>query len=541
MKKLLLTIAAFMFIGSLSAQNVARECVLFEIFTGVNCPYCPAAANAMTQMLDEGLAIAPVAVHTSAFSTEEYYTSETNARASFYGISSYPTLKADGIMGMSGGGNASQNLYNNYKPYYNNRMNVDSPFTIDLSYSILEGSTCQVTAVVNQVGDCSAGNLRVMIALTESHIQKSWQGMTELNAVTRDFIPTQGGTAFTGPTTTVTESFDMAGYPKENMNLVAWVQSFSTKEVFQTVILSMEPEETTYDVALREISSVVTKNCSNKVEPELTVKSFGTETVTSLEIEVSDEDDNVINTYNWTGEIAQGESETINIPEFDTQGASTLVFGVTKINGNDDVYSFDNYLSVNIEAAENYASQIYVQLKTPSDPEEMYLVLKNMTTGEVADEWHFDEGSHGYKFYIDVPTTDCYRLSVVNPTGNGNSGGFALIKDANGAMVMQFSNTINLYTYSYSVEFYCSNAGVEEDEAASAMVYPNPASGNIYIQGEGISNVMIYNSNGQLVYSNATVNDNLNVDSSAFENGLYVVKVTDVNGETYYKKIVVRQ
>ena len=219
MKKSLLTIVALMLFGSLSAQNVARECVLFEIFTGVNCPYCPAAANAINQMMDEGLAIAPVAVHTSAFSTQDFYTNETNARANFYGITSYPTLKADGITGVSGGGNASQSNYNSYINYYNNRISVSSPFTIDLSYSFVEGSTCQVTAMVEKVGECNAANLKVMIALTESHIQRSWQGMSELNAVTRDFIPTQNGTVFSGQSAIVTETFDMAGFPKENISL----------------------------------------------------------------------------------------------------------------------------------------------------------------------------------------------------------------------------------------------------------------------------------------------------------------------------------
>ena len=47
--------------------NVARECVLFELFTGVRCPYCPAAANAVAQLLSEGKAVAPVAYHTTAF------------------------------------------------------------------------------------------------------------------------------------------------------------------------------------------------------------------------------------------------------------------------------------------------------------------------------------------------------------------------------------------------------------------------------------------------------------------------------------------
>ena len=374
MKKILLSIVAFMLLGSLSAQNVARECVLFEVFTGVNCPYCPAAANAINQMMEEGLAIAPVAIHTSAFSTPEFYTTETNARANFYGISSYPTLKVDGISGMSGGGGASENMYSYYIGYYNNRINVTSPFTIDLSYNFLEGSLCQVTAVVNKVGDCSATNLKVMIALTESHIQKNWQGMSELNAVTRDLLPNQNGTAFTGESMTVTETFDMAGFPKENMNLVAWVQNFSgNKEVYQAVRISLEPESTSYDVALRKLSSIVTNNCSGIVEPALTVKTFGTEVVTSMEIEVTDENNNVVNTYNWTGNEAQGETFDVLMPEFDIQGANMLIFNLKKINNNDDAYPFDNYMSIGIESAESHPGDLYFQVKSASNPDRFYM------------------------------------------------------------------------------------------------------------------------------------------------------------------------
>ena len=61
MKKLLLTvIATIMMAGSISAQNVAKECVLIEAFTGIGCPACPAAAGALSKMVEEGLAIAPL-------------------------------------------------------------------------------------------------------------------------------------------------------------------------------------------------------------------------------------------------------------------------------------------------------------------------------------------------------------------------------------------------------------------------------------------------------------------------------------------------
>lgn len=539
MKKILLSIAAFMLLGSLSAQNVARECVLFEVFTGVNCPYCPAAANAINQMIEEGLAVAPVAIHTSAFSTPEFYTTETNARANFYGISSYPTAKVDGTLTMSGGGSASQTNYSQYKNMYNNRINVTSPFTIDLSYNYLEGSICQVNVVVNKVGDCSAANLKVMIALTESHIQKNWQGMSELNAVTRDLIPTQNGTAFSGESMTVTETFDMAGFPKENMNLVAWVQSFSTKEVFQAVRISLEPENVNYDVALRKIGSVITKNCSGKTDPSLTIKTFGTETVTSMEIEVKDENSNVINTYNWTGNLPQGETAEVIMPEFDIQGANTLNFNVKKINNHDDAYPFDNYLSIGIESAESHPGDLYFQVKSASDPDRFYMQLKNMETNEITGEWHFDQGGHAYKFYVSIPSNGCYQISAISPNGDGCGNGLGVIKDANNDIFMQFGSNMNVFTNKYAVEFTCENAGVEENSSSYLTVFPNPASNQINIEGEDICEVMIYNALGQIVYSKSGNVES--VDTSAFEEGLYVVNVKNINGITTSQRIVIKK
>ncbi|MBO7460197.1 MAG: T9SS type A sorting domain-containing protein [Bacteroidales bacterium] len=539
MKKILLSIAAFMLLGSLSAQNVARECVLFEVFTGVNCPYCPAAANAINQMMEEGLAVAPVAIHTSAFSTPEFYTTETNARANFYGISSYPTAKVDGTLTMSGGGSASQTNYSQYKNMYNNRINVTSPFTIDLSYNYLEGSICQVNVVVNKVGDCSAANLKVMIALTESHIQKNWQGMSELNAVTRDLIPTQNGTAFSGESMTVTETFDMAGFPKENMNLVAWVQSFSTKEVFQAVRISLEPENVNYDVALRKIGSVITKNCSGKTDPSLTIKTFGTETVTSMEIEVKDENSNVINTYNWTGNLPQGETAEVIMPEFDIQGANTLNFNVKKINNHDDAYPFDNYLSIGIESAESHPGDLYFQVKSASDPDRFYMQLKNMETNEITGEWHFDQGGHAYKFYVSIPSNGCYQISAISPNGDGCGNGLGVIKDANNDIFMQFGSNMNVFTNKYAVEFTCENAGVEENSSSYLTVFPNPASNQINIEGEDICEVMIYNALGQIVYSKSGNVES--VDTSAFEEGLYVVNVKNINGITTSQRIVIKK
>ena len=87
----------------------------------------------------------------------------------------------------------------------------------------------------------------------------------------------------------------------------------------------------------------------------------------------------------------------------------------------------------------------------------------------------------------------------------------------------------------------CTIAGVAENQAESIMVYPNPASSEINISGEGISEVRVYNALGQLVYSKTDVNENLTIDATAFEEGLYLVNIKNINGEESSQRIIIKK
>lgn len=544
MKKFVFTVVALLITGSLSAQNVTRECVLFEIYTGVNCPYCPAAANGIMDMLEEGYNIAPVAFHDSNFSVPEFYTDETEARKNLYGswVNGYPTTICDGVYHLSSGGGASETLFNTYRNWYNQRINVTSPYTIELSYQYLEGSTCEVTAVVNKVGECSAANMRLVIALTESHIDRAWQGMSELNAVTRDLIPTQNGTQLTSDSQVVTETFSMEGFPKENMQLVAWVQSWTTKEVFQTVKLSMAQPDLNKDVALRGIDALVADNCSGFIQPILEVKACGKENVTSMEIETRDANGQVLNTYNWSGNAAQGEMILVNMDEYSIGDASSLEFVVTKVNGSTDDAAFDNSLSRTLGTAKDMDGTIYFQIKTPENPDEMIIQVEDMQTNQVIEYYTFDKGSTAYKFYAYLPSAGCYRLQVLNPYGTGCGKGFGQIKDGSGQSIINFSKSSNIYTYRLGVEMHATAAAVgENSENASAVVYPNPVSSQININSENIIGVEIYNVAGQMVYSSDAEASYLVIDAGSFDDGLYLINIKNADGTVSSQKIVIKK
>ena len=506
MKKTLLFLAvALGLLPTAFAQNkdnVARECVLFEVFTGVRCPYCPAAANGIAQMMDEGLAIAPVAYHTTAFSTDLYYTNETNARASYYGISSYPTLKADGITGMSGGGGASENMYSYYRSYYNQRVNVTSPFTIDLNYECVEGNTCRVNCTVNQVGECNGSDVRVFIALTQCNIDVSWQGMQGLHHVCRDMIPTQNGTQFTGPTMTISETFEM-NWPKEDCFLTAWVQNYSggAKEVYQAVRMSTNMD-LDYDLVLRGIGNVVTQNCSGLQHPCVTVTNLGHETINTFNVRVFDGTESF--TQTWNGTLLQGDTVDFVMDDFVAAASGTLQFFVEMPNGHEDEFMADNVKGVPMDEVITVDGALTLQLKTGANPENVSFEIKNMDSGETECLLTFDQANHVYRENLLLPNGACYRLTVRDEAGEGMGTGFFQVKDSNKTVVFKGGNQGGKFTYELATELDCDGyVGVSETENQTAVVYPNPSNGVFNLNlGQGQWRVQVYDIMGRLVQEN---------------------------------------
>lgn len=541
MKKVILIIAVLLGAISLgmsqAKDNVARECVLFELFTGVRCPYCPAAANGVAQMLDEGLAIAPVAYHTSAFSTDLYYTTETNARANYYGVSSYPTLKADGTLSLSGGGNASESNYSSYRNLYNQRIGQTSPFTIDLNFECVEGNTCRVNCTVTQVGECSGTDVRVFIALTQSNINVSWQGMSGLHHVCRDMIPTQNGTVFTGPSMTISENFEL-NWPKEDCYLTAWVQNYNgNKEVYQAVRMStaMDLE---YDLALKQVNEVVETNCSGVQSPSLMVKNFGSQTVTSFNVCAFDGVED--HCQSWEGSLATGESTVVQMDAFTAASCDELQFYVTMPNGQQDEFTADNYMSIAMAEPEIIDGYVKMQFKTDATPEESEVQVKDMVTGEVIYSYTFDIPRHVYTEEFVLPGTSCYRISVLDSAGDGlGVGAIYKFEDSSGHTLHMGSYTTH-FEYETAFELTCDGSYWElsEQEALQVEPMPNPSNGTFYLNlGEGSWMVTVFDLSGRMVHQERQFSQG-RISMEGCESGMYFLKVSDGTKEVVRKLLV---
>jgi hypothetical protein len=78
--------------------------------------------------------------------------------------------------------------------------------------------------------------------------------------------------------------------------------------------------------------------------------------------------------------------------------------------------------------------------------------------------------------------------------------------------------------------------GISENDVANFTIYPNPTSGELYIESKlPISQISVYNILGQLI---EIVQNTDQIDISKAEAGVYLLKFEDVNGNSQTHKIL---
>ncbi len=234
------------FAGSASVLlegGIDRNLVLVEIGTGTGCPYCPGAAMGADDMIANNDPVAVIEYH-SYNSSDPFNNPESAARTSYYGITGYPTAEFDGENPIVGGSH-TQSLFSTYHPIAINRSEVPSIFQIDMNAQASFGSdtSFNVNIDVTKTYNYTGSNVRLFLALTETHIPYNWQGQQEINNTCRAMFPDANGTVGNFELN-VPQNFQFTvdvpnNYIINNCNLIAFVQDVDTKEVMQTEMVNL--------------------------------------------------------------------------------------------------------------------------------------------------------------------------------------------------------------------------------------------------------------------------------------------------------------
>jgi hypothetical protein len=162
-----------------------------------------------------------------------------NGRHSFYGWTWFPTTYYDGNMI----GYYEWATWSEHDQFYQDQINTPCSFTIDYT---LTGTSpdFNLNVTITKVAEYTGTNLRLHMALTESHIPFSWQGLPEVNNAMRLMAPDSYGTAldFSSSNTQIV-SLDFTvdeSWVTENCEISLFVQDHSDKQILQGVSLALD-------------------------------------------------------------------------------------------------------------------------------------------------------------------------------------------------------------------------------------------------------------------------------------------------------------
>ncbi|MCK4679693.1 hypothetical protein KAT82_01075 [bacterium] len=194
-------VALVLCIGALPAVSAQRT-VLAELFGATSCGYCPNAREALQQLQDEYGEDQLVCLYYHV--NDVYATSETHARASYFGVSGIPEVDFDATEKVVGAG--SSVIYT-YEPIVVSRLAADTPVTMTTAGVIndptaVRADSSWVTVTFRAVDTVPYGSLRAQFVVYEN-IGASYPWTV------RDMLRTEGVTTLSsaGDSVVITKKF----------------------------------------------------------------------------------------------------------------------------------------------------------------------------------------------------------------------------------------------------------------------------------------------------------------------------------------------
>jgi len=324
-KKLLL--ATLVFAGLTSFSQTPRMC-LFEEFTGETCPPCastnPGLNATLTANASKVIAIkwqVPIpSAPTNTWSLYQTNAVEINARMNYYSVNSAPQGRMDG-QSLTVFGASSDHAANVTPGLISTAQAITSPFSInmvrawDASCSSVN-LTITVQASANYTATSSLIFRTVMIErLIQFSVQPGTNGEKNFEDVAiKSFPSIQNGytlpSAWTvGQIHTFTLNCPIPSYTrkKQEIAFVGFIQDASNKNVLQAFRADKVAIPTD---ALTMLDTKVDATCTSTINPLITIKNSGANTITSFT--VTSFTDGVAGTLTpWSGNLAAGATTTL--------------------------------------------------------------------------------------------------------------------------------------------------------------------------------------------------------------------------------------
>ena len=568
MKKHLLTAAlvvAFGF-GAMAQDTIvsteeSNKNVVLEEYTGINCGYCPdghkranelAAANPGRVFL--------INIHQGSYAANTYTTQWGNALANQTGLQGYPSgtvnrrvfsgsstaldrgqwaAKAAIVMGETSPVNIgaegildweTNTLSLHVQLYYTDSTTETNMLNVAVLQDGILGSQSGMSSNPDQV----VGNQYKHMHMLRDLITGQWGA-----EITNTAVGTLFDTTFTYVVPAQLGSPNAVATAIENMNFIVFVA-----EGHQNIITGVKANITSINqpeiyTRVERLEEVIVKSCDGTASAQFVVTNLGSAAINSMEISYK-VGDGEYQTHNWTGNIPSGEEGVVELPEFEvTECVATDVKAIAvATNGTQLTGQSEKTISIQKEVYTGTATMTFSLSTDRFGSETTWKLFDsegNVIIGGGPYQDYNVSGVHAHTIPITLPAGGCYILEVYDEYGDGINCGYG---SGNFKMYDEDLNVIfsNNGKFGSLARYYIRHYGVGvEENVVSANIYPNPTTGMINIDCEGVTMVQMFNIAGQEVLSLEGEINVLNIEDLA--KGIYVMKVTTENGSLMQKVV----
>lgn len=285
--------------------------------------------------------------------------------------------------------------------------------------------------------------------------------------------------------------------------------------------------------------------CSTTITPALELTNTGNNPLTSAVINYA-ADENTTATYNWTGNLANGETASISLPQFTfTPGTHIFTASIASVNGTDDQAPSNDNKTQNFTIKPSFdTTEIVVNVYTDLYPEEIIWYITNSQGDFVASNIDLEnpQNSEAYEIStlytqtIEVDNNECYTFTIIDTGRDGIccdwGNGYYNIKTADDVLITSGASYTDQESFTFSTNTILGT-GNKNAITSGIKLYPNPSHNVINIAVPQATNLpdayTVYNNLGQVVSTGKINSNNQELNIAGYANGVYFIKLNGAN------------
>ncbi|MDZ4846466.1 MAG: Omp28-related outer membrane protein [Chitinophagales bacterium] len=582
-------IAATVFAQGIPVSHTPeKKNVLLEEYTGIHCPYCADGHKIANQLEANNPGnVVLINIHAGSYAVPntgepDFRTSEGTYIAGQSGLTGYPAgsinrhvfpaySETTGKTAMSRADWAAAASQILAQDAYAN-LGVEA--SVDIQTNLLT-----VHVQVYYTGNSPLSTNRIHVALLQDNVEGP-QAAQQLNPtqilpsgnynhghILRQVISgVSGKTINTGVGTTVNEYFtytipaDFIGIPAvlEDLNVAAFL-SESLQEVItaQVVPLTFTNFPGANNATLVSATVENEKVCGFTTAPIVTIKNFGSQSLTSLNIDYSI-NGSPVKTKNWTGDIAPiGQVEVaLDAINYFPEATNTITITTSMPNGNADANTSDDILLSDFATAADASNTVTMALQLDNYGSEITWELLNSNQTQLYSGGPYSNSSaQVISSTFNLTSGDCYEFKIYDSYGDGliNGAGLTLVDDQNLTIIANYKAYGGAGKVVFGVDVaqpdssdvftgIFSPAGV----AGGIAVFPNPTKGKINVNldfsNELVSSVYLTDMLGKRVktigQNEINAGGTLQISMADLTPGIYFLNA-ESGAKKYTEKILV--